>query len=1397
MDVRTIADALPTARRRYRRVTKPPSKPMPSTLPQCFAEVWRRRHSVQPFDRRQRATLEAVASAIPEHAAGSTAEPAAAVYLAALVVSLQRLVTTTKVSKPLAGADIEKPLSKKARKQLRKQQRDAEDSVKEMAAADALGGKDAEVDGNSSMAVDGGAVDEADENVDENVELIASLLSLIGMAVSGTSQAVLNTKCDVVLEAVMNAHDHVLGNRTVARIASPVFASVLSMLDSVSWSKPVVQRAYLYLLRQTSDTDSRSRRRARDALVALLMSPRAAIVRAKTSNAGSSHFASELKLQLMAYEEGISGDNVLEKASSPAPFIYLLTSVERFGLFLMPQDAARVSKELILIASKCLPSVTPFAYMALNALFSHKEEASEANDEKNTERALLSQADLAKLLGALLDNEPPKDCAQDIQLAYNGCITDGAIAYASYYTFSPPPLQYVVPPVRILCDSVSPTSGRTDLTKNACVNLRSVLSQRWFKSRPEILSKLQEFLGHGYRLHWQDTIPVLKTYIEQDMAAGAAQMNSQIQRLLKITISTREKARMNKEQVVIDLTTGVLAAIIRGGGAEHVLGISEIHYDKKVHLTNAWMIPILRENLRGAPLALFASHFLPLIEKLKEAISTISKQDRTVETKNLGIYASQLWALLPGFCNRPCDLGQAGVWAMVFRNIHTCLSMENQYATYATGIAALRQLSMSLTFLDSQDPMTRTKRESFGSRLKKLFPTLMSVAESIPDEKRRALLESLTKACQATDDPSLVSGFLRKSIRRLLELQLHRSKDRGSDDMVDEDDNIIQKHHAMADIAIAIIESGRVPSDAAEIAYLEKAMSPFLLDTRQSSLQKKSYRAIALLVGMGATTTETEELCSLAKRIAEANSTVSPGGKAARQGLIVTLINQNVLLGAAVEKMQYLKLLSQLFLSEIVLATRDTSDKTRSSAFETLVTLARGWNGASVGNDVNGLRDFFLAVAAGLGGKTVPMLSATLTSLGRLIYEFSGEASTETELANTVDSLFASRVVEDNSNVTMGVETTHEDERVKDELIQPGPIAILLRHTAFEVQKAALGVIKIATKALSTPPTRLTSVLPGILPGLVYVAARSKKQETRLRVRVILERLLRKCGRDVLEENFPQDHLKLLTAVRKKYSRDLIKKHAAKDKRREAAEDAKYQPLEDGEGNDEDAEDFGLDDSDSDVEREIVDGDELIYSKKASQSGDDNSLLVKEGNDNVMDLLDTKNSRSVLTGGDAEGTVQRARLEQRRKRSREADSVIKYTDDGRPIFVESDNDSGEAELGSGDDDGSDSDSDIRKKKTVSIKKRKHQDYQNGERHSKKQKGTFGEEYRAKKAFGDVKRAGRPDPYAYIPLGGNMIGSNPRSGSLGSKQGRQASSLRHLVTKRAKKSSKFARIPGKR
>ncbi|PXF46304.1 RRP12-like protein [Gracilariopsis chorda] len=1379
--VADLASALPTATTTFRRHRgKGQSKPMPPSLPECFAEIWRRRKSTLPAHRRERASLEAVASTIPEEARSFSGEAAAAAYLAALIVSLERLVASTKpaISKLGGGGHVEK-MTKKQRKKLKKKEQDAEQSVRDMTVPELMTSAATGAHDKDQLMKDD---DQKDVESNEDIDLISSLVFLAGLAASACSQAVLNAKAEHVVDVVMRALDHVAGHHTVARHSSAVFSTVLAVLGSSSWSNPKMQRAYLYLLRQTADADSKTRRRAREALTELLSSPRAAIIRAKTSSTMTAHYVNELKV----YEEFFSSTvrDVGGAALQVTSLIHLLTSVELYSIFLNPSDAAKVAKELVVIAAKNQSGVTSFAFQALTNLLNQDAVNQDHSGEGDVKSIRIPLGDLNKLMLAILQHNLPDDPSDDLKQAYVRCLHIGSIVHSSYFEYSSPSKEFILKPVQRVFDMVT-ASTDTKVTRSLCGTLRDLVIQKWFSGRADVLRILEGFLKTTFKSAWGEVFPVLKTYLENDMAAGSSSMSGPVRKLLQTLLKKRQAFLDSKDRKGQDAIQSLIASIARGGGAVHLVDLCKLEYDDKEHITHAWMLTLLRDNLRGAPISLFEQVFIPLTSKLGDKLTVVSKQKRVVEAKNIANYISQIWRLFPPFCTKPSDLSKDGALNTAFQAIYTCLTHDDQLIMYPIGVGGLRQLSVSVEALPSEGEERERTQSSFTSRLKKLYPVLLTVSEKVSEERRRMLLEAITVACRATRNPIVVTGLLRKSIRRLLELQAQASTEKEkSSSMSDSDSQVSQKQHAAADIAIAIAESKIMPFDASEVSFLEKALNPFFFNPKESSLQKKAYRASTLLLSLRNDSPSQPECQQFLSTISAAGDTVAPGAKARRQSLISALVQQSLRIGAGAQRTDYLQGLNDRFLSEVVLGTRDVSERTRAASFETLIALGRNWNLSSPGKDFSGLQNFFFAVAAGLGGRTVQMLSSTLTALGRLIYDFRGEAVASESFRNVVDSLFASTL--QSQDVSMTGDKTKREEKQDSTTVQPGPIAILLRHNDLEVQKAALGVIKVATKALAEPSERISAILRGILPGLVHVAARSKKQEIRLRVRVILERLLRRCGYEMLQAAFPSEHLKLLSAVRKKHSRDLVKKHAAKDRRREL-EASKLENSNAGHVKSGDE----LDDSDSDVEREILDGDELIENSRAStfpktedEQPSDFLNLLEDGVGNVehgRKGLQVKSSRTKEKGGTGD--------------------VIKYATDGRLILVESDDDSGVAELGSVSE-SSDEEGEHGMQRKLATKvttgKRGRPDAHESGRQTKRLKGSFGDEYRSRRGAGDVKRAGRPDPYAYVPLGMEMMGPGARPGLIGARRNRKGSSLSALVaTKGKKKRWKSAGIPGKR
>lgn len=75
-----------------------------------------------------------------------------------------------------------------------------------------------------------------------------------------------------------------------------------------------------------------------------------------------------------------------------------------------------------------------------------------------------------------------------------------------------------------------------------------------------------------------------------------------------------------------------------------------------MQIERSWLLPVLKENVRGSTLEFWAQSILPM---------TVFCQHRSLElqTNNDGIGAHsyellylQLWNLLPSFCNKPTDI---------------------------------------------------------------------------------------------------------------------------------------------------------------------------------------------------------------------------------------------------------------------------------------------------------------------------------------------------------------------------------------------------------------------------------------------------------------------------------------------------------------------------------------------------------------------------------------------------------------------------------------------------------------------------------------------------------------------------------------------------------------------
>jgi len=204
-------------------------------------------------------------------------------------------------------------------------------------------------------------------------------------------------------------------------------------------------------------------------------------------------------------------------------------------------------------------------------------------------------------------------------------------------------------------------------------------------------------------------------------------------------------------------------------------------------------------------------------------------------------------------------------------------------------------------------------------------------------------------------------------------------------------------------------------------------------------------------------------------------------------------------------------------LSEVVISAKEVNEKARTAAFDLLVLMAKKM---SLGGQIDqtkipnmpadaavasaSLEEFFTMVSAGLVGSTPHMISASITALTRILYEFATSLphSVIQDLVETMD--------------------------------------LFLTSANREIVRSVLGFVKVAI--ISLPEAIVKPKLSTLIPGLMSWS-REHKAQFRAKVKHILERAIRRFGFEAIEKQCPEDDKKFINNIRK--TKERRKRHKA------------------------------------------------------------------------------------------------------------------------------------------------------------------------------------------------------------------------------------------------------------
>jgi ribosomal RNA-processing protein 12 len=384
--------------------------------------------------------------------------------------------------------------------------------------------------------------------------------------------------------------------------------------------------------------------------------------------------------------------------------------------------------------------------------------------------------------------------------------------------------------------------------------------------------------------------------------------------------------------------------------------------------------------------------------------------------------------------------------------------------------------------------------------------------------------------------------------------------------------------HTLMDLVITI--SLYLPRDS--FPSLFRMAATMINKDDDPQLQKKAYKLIPRLaeseVGKAALEERSGELQQLIIGSADKTSAPARRDRLAAISQIIEFLPQTDL--------HFIPSI----LSEVVISAKEVNEKAREAAYDLLVAMGEKMNqgGIVVQSKVPSMPDdapsveasleeYFTMVSAGLAATTPHMISASITAVTRILFEFYSRISNET-IQNLLE--------------------------VMD---------IFLQNPNREIVRSVLGFVKV--EVVSLPETLVKPRLNAILSNLM-VWSHEHKAHFKAKVKHIVERMVRKFGVEAVERACPPEDRKLITNIRK--TREARKKK--RDLAKEEGDEVKEKPKGKFESEYDQAV-YGSEseDSEGDSEDEFVKSQSKQRTNGAGKKGP--QTYIVEDEDEPLDLL--------------------------------------------------------------------------------------------------------------------------------------------------------------------------------
>jgi len=466
------------------------------------------------------------------------------------------------------------------------------------------------------------------------------------------------------------------------------------------------------------------------------------------------------------------------------------------------------------------------------------------------------------------------------------------------------------------------------------------------------------------------------------------------------------------------------------------------------------------------------------------------------------------------------------------------------------------------------------------------------------------------------------------------------------------------------------------------------------------------------------------------------------------------------------------------FLPEVILSTKEVNEKSRNAAFDLLIEVAKRMDkGGKFSMGVlegpsdpqltkktkqnmreASIEELIKMIVAGLAGTSPHMMAATIGCLARLFYDYHESINGET----------------------------------MDKMIQS--CLLLLQSRAKEVVKSVIGFFKVLIVIL--PIDDLGSYIPDIIEGLLLWSG-EHTNHFKLRVKHILERIMKKIGYDLFYELVPEKHKKLATNLKKQREKARKKKGEGNDgnerEKDENSEEEIDKERAKGKEKQKNLKKKSFHEVMNQSDSEISDEEDYLPSQIKEQLG--KKLLSKKGKggtwikENIDEDDDDNEPVDFLDKGALSRIV--ATKPSDKKKKLKTEDNFSYSEEGK-LIIEDEDDEDEnkskkkkgnnkkenpnemdlddlfdeyenkksrkrkmQEIIENEDENSNDEEEEQQQPQHQHKVDNNNNHQRkfvqGKRKEQHKPKLAGDEYKAKRARGDVKKAGKLDPFAYLPL----------------------------------------------